>query len=316
MRRLRALFALVAALVVWPSVPTSALQQQELPPIVGRWDLTVTSDQGSFPSWFEVAPSGVRALVGRFVGRFGSSRPIGDVHFENGKFSFAVPPQWEQGTNDLTVEGTISGQTLSGTMTDPSGAKYSFTAVRAPEMPAPAAPKWDKPIAIFNGKDLDGWVGRDSRKNQWMVKDKVLVNSAAGTDLQTTAKYRDFKLHVEFRYPANGNAGVYLRGRHEVQISDNDYRGVMTNSLGGVYGFLEPSFKPDTKPGEWQTFDITLLGRVVTIVVNGKTIISERPIPGITGGAIDSDEGAPGPILLQGDHGPVEFRSIVLTPAK
>ena len=68
-------------------------------------------------------------------------------------------------------------------------------------------------------------------------------------------------------------------------------------------------------PGEWQTFDITLLGRVVTIVVNGTTVISEQAIPGITGGALDSDEGAPGPLMLQGDHTAVEYRNIVLTPA-
>ena len=69
-------------------------------------------------------------------------------------------------------------------------------------------------------------------------------------------------------------------------------------------------------PGEWQTFDITLIGRMVTIVANGNMIICNQAIPGITGGAIDSDEGAPGPILLQGDHGPIDFRNIIITPAK
>jgi hypothetical protein len=82
-----------------------------------------------------------------------------------------------------------------------------------------------------------------------------------------------------------------------------------------VYGFLPPNEDAARKAGEWQTFDITLVGRLVTVALNGKTVICSQEIPGITGGALDTDEGAPGPLMLQGDHGPVEFRNIVLTPA-
>jgi hypothetical protein len=70
------------------------------------------------------------------------------------------------------------------------------------------------------------------------------------------------------------------------------------------------------KAGEWQYYDITLVGRKVTIVANGKTIICDQNIPGITGGALDSNEGEPGPIFLQGDHGPIEYKNIIITPAK
>jgi hypothetical protein len=84
---------------------------------------------------------------------------------------------------------------------------------------------------------------------------------------------------------------------------------------GGIYGFLTPNEIVTNGPDEWNRFEITLVGRLVTVVVNGKTVISEQAIPGITGGALDSDEGAPGPLLLQGDHSPIEYRNIVLTPA-
>ena len=70
------------------------------------------------------------------------------------------------------------------------------------------------------------------------------------------------------------------------------------------------------KAGEWQSYDVTLVGRTVSVVANGKKIITEQIIPGITGGALDSKEGAPGPIMMQGDHGPIEYRNIVITPAK
>jgi hypothetical protein len=144
----------------------------------------------------------------------------------------------------------------------------------------------------------------------------VLTNSKAGGNLRTRQTFTDFKLHVEFRYPRAGNSGVYLRGRYEVQIEDSHGREPATDHLGAIYGFLAPNQDAAKKAGEWQTFDVTLEGRLVTVVLNGTTVIARREIPGITGGALDSDEGAPGPVVLQGDHGPVEFRRIVLTPAK
>jgi hypothetical protein len=100
-----------------------------------------------------------------------------------------------------------------------------------------------------------------------------------------------------------------------VQIADSTSAEPSADELGSIYGFVAPTFRA-TQAGQWQTFDITLVGRRVTVVLNGKTIICDREIPGITGGAINSREGDPGPLLLQGDHGPVEYRNIMITPAK
>jgi hypothetical protein len=149
------------------------------------------------------------------------------------------------------------------------------------------------------------------------VVDGILTNAGGGANLVTTRRFDDFKLRVEFRYPKGSNSGIYLRGRYEVQIEDSQERAEPTSHhVGGVYGFLAPTENAARAPGEWQTYDITLVGRRVTVVLNGRTVIANQVIPGITGGALDSDEGAPGPIYLQGDHGPVEFRRIVLTPAR
>jgi hypothetical protein len=82
--------------------------------------------------------------------------------------------------------------------------------------------------------------------------------------------------------------------------------------FGGIYGFLTPSENAALGPDKWQSFDITLIGRMITVVANGKTIICNQEIPGITGGALDSKEGEPGPIYLQGNHGPVSYRNIRL----
>jgi hypothetical protein len=138
----------------------------------------------------------------------------------------------------------------------------------------------------------------------------------SGSNLVTNKTFKDFKLHIEFRYPAESNSGVYIRGRYEVQVIDSKGLEPSNVLLGGVYGFLTPSEMVARAPGEWQSFDITLVGRMVTIIANGKMIICNQAIPGITGGAIDSHEGEAGPILLQGDHGAIDYRNIIITPAK
>jgi hypothetical protein len=150
----------------------------------------------------------------------------------------------------------------------------------------------------------------------WVVRDGMMVNAKPGTDLMTEKTFTDFKLAAEFRYPKGSNSGVYLRGRYEVQIEDNFGQEPDSHKIGGVYGFLTPSVNAGKRPGEWQTLEVTLVGRVVTVVLNGERVIDRQTIPGITGGAIDGKEGEPGPILLQGDHGPVEFRKVTLTAAE
>lgn len=136
-------------------------------------------------------------------------------------------------------------------------------------------------------------------------------------DLVTKEKFKDFKLHAEFRIPKRGNSGIYLRGRYEVQISDDQGREVANNrSTGSIYGFLAPNQNVTKPAGEWNIFDIILNGRWITIEFNGHKVIDKAEIPGITGGALDCQEGEPGPIMLQGDHQAVEYRNIVITPAK
>ena len=107
-----------------------------------------------------------------------------------------------------------------------------------------------------------------------------------------------------------------MRGRYEVQIETDSIEEPRSHHMGGIYGFLAPTPEQPRRPGEWQTYDITLVGRMVTVVQNGHTIIDNKEIPGITGGALDSHEELPGPLYLQGsEKGRVAFRSIVLTPA-
>ena len=171
---------------------------------------------------------------------------------------------------------------------------------------------------LFNGRDLSGWRQSDSNaESGWKVSDGTLVSPGNGPDLLTEAKFEDFKLHVEFNCAPNSNSGVYLRGRYEVQIEDDADRRRPNQSTGGIYGFLAPSTQPAPESGQWHALDITLVGRHVTVVLDGQTLIDDQEIPGITGGALESHEALPGPIYLQGSEpGRVAFRNIVVTPAQ
>jgi hypothetical protein len=281
----------------------------------GRWDITIDTPDGPRPSWLEVRRSGREALVGQFVGIAGSARPISRILASGDSLRFAIPPQWEEGSGDLTVEGRVEGERLAGRMTLPDGKQYDWTAVRAPSLRRQGRPRWGTPIQLVSGKDLTGWRAIQG-ENQWMVSDGVLRNGRSGANLVTEQTFGDFRLHIEFRYPKGGNSGVYLRGRHEVQIEDSFGTDPDLVRFGAIYGFIAPSEMAARPAGEWQTYDITLIGRMVTVVANGRTVIFDREIPGITGGALDSNEGAPGPLMLQGDHGPIEYRNILLTPAR
>ncbi|MBT5927452.1 MAG: DUF1080 domain-containing protein [Verrucomicrobia bacterium] len=312
-------------LVAFVSVVASRAQDHapfvklDAPAITGRWDWTVTDGDSQYPSWLEVNLSGYRTLVGSYVGQFGSARPVANIDFnaKTGEFRFTLPPQWERTTADIVFEGKFNGDSLRGEGTNVDGQTIQFEAQRAPSLEREGKARWGKKIKIFNGKNLDGWKPRHSNlPNGWVVKDGLLVNAEPGNDILTEQTFTDFKLEAQFRYPEGSNSGIYLRGRHEVQIEDNYGMTIDSHRIGGVYGFLTPRVNAAKQAGEWQTMKITLLGRVVTIELNGEAVIERQIIPGITGGALDSDEGKAGPILVQGDHGPIEFRKLTITPAK
>jgi hypothetical protein len=284
--------------------------------IAGRWDMTIQESNGvQYPSWFEATDEGGK-LTGRFVGRVGSQRPIKTIEFANGHLTFSLPIQYERHKTDLKFEANLVGGRLEGTTFDPNGATLKWTAVRAPGLNRKGAPRWGKPLTLFNGRDLAGWRVRDTNQaGSWRVADSVMENTPHGTDIISEQKFTDFKLHVEFKMVEKSNSGVYLRGRYEVQIEDNFGMEPESHRIAGVYGFITPSSNPAKKAGEWQSFDITLIGRRVTVVLNDTKVIDNAEIPGITGGALDSNEGESGPIMLQGDHEKIFYRNIVITPA-
>ena len=319
----RGLLALTALILIISVRMNSAAEgssettEADVHGFLGRWDLTLKTPQRESPSWLEITEEGGHYHA-RMVSRWGHARPLPKVEIAGDHIMFVSPKEEEERKDDMVFEGKLSGSTLAGTTTGQDGTPWQWSGVRAPDLKRTHEPKWGRPIALFNGKDLSGWTPSDPKATPtWSVVDGTLVSPGRGPELISDAKFDDFKLHIEFNCARGSNSGVYLRGRYELQIEDDPEPEGPTMRTGGVYGFLAPSPEQPRKPGEWQSYDITLVGRIITVQQNGKTIIDRQEIPGITGGALDSNEGAPGPIYLQGSEaGHVAFRNITITAGK
>lgn len=291
----------------------------QAPGLVGRWDLTMTvGDTLRFPSWFEVTGrTGAISsnLSGRFQGRFGHATPIANIELVGGGFRFDWPEEGRPNDRASRVEGSFQGtDRISGVMLGSDGRRYPFTGVRAPRLERSGPVRFGPAVDLL-ADGLAGWQIRDPReRNGWSLEGGVLSNAPPSADLVSRAAFRDFRLRLEVNLGPGGNSGIYLRGRHEVQVQDDFGNAPGSRRMGGVYGQVTPTSLPAKRAGEWQSFEITLLGRRLTVVLNGVTIIDGQEIPGITGGALDSDEAAPGPLMLQGDHTGIRYRNIRIEP--
>jgi hypothetical protein len=306
MKTLLVAAALVSGLAFSQPLPNTSS------PFEGRWDLVLTAPDGSTsPRWMDYV-EGRDPLI-RIQPSGGSVHPAYDIYVEGPHITLTMDKANEK-RPATTWDLKIKNKMIVGTQTT-GDRVVQIKGVKAPELKREAPKQWTKAEPIFNGKDLTGWEPTsDKAKNNWVAQDGMLINTAHGANIKTTRKFDDFKLHIEFNCPEDGNSGIYLRGRYEVQV---EYEKVDANdqyhTIGSIYGFLAPSIELERKPGTWETFDITLVGRTVTVVRNKTKTIDARDIPGITGGALDSNEGEPGPFYIQGDHtGGMKYRNITI----
>jgi hypothetical protein len=284
-------------------------------PYLGRWDVTLSTPGHDYSSWLDIERDGSGVKV-RMVGRWGHARWLPSAEVSGDRLRFVSPKAEEDRDTDMVFKGERSGDAIVGRTSGPHGEVWTWRAVRAPALERKRPPRWGAPIRLFDGQDLKGWSLIDGSKPTWRADAGALASAGSGSDLRTAATFGDFKLHIEFNCAKGANSGVYLRGRYEVQIEDDAEPEGPTMRTAGVYGFLAPRPPAPRTPGVWRSYDITLVGRRVTVVLDGKTVIDNAEIPGPTGGALDSREGLPGPIVLQGSEaGQVSYRNIVLTPA-
>src|SRR4051812_35132342 len=180
---MRGLIILLLSVFSTARASTDTLQMKQDPPVIGRWDVTINKEGKSLPSWLEVQKSGTHTLIGRFTYAFGSARPISEVKVNGGKYSFSIPPQWEDGNRNMDFQFEVNGDNIQGTMVYTDGVTATWTGVRAPKMIRDKAPVWAAPVKLFNGKNLDGW--HADGKNQWIVENGILRSLHSGANLLT-----------------------------------------------------------------------------------------------------------------------------------
>ena len=303
----------------------STVSAQDTKAFLGRWDMTVTPADGTpYPQWIELTDRG-GTMEGRVQPRGGAWHPIADVHMESGKLivvvgqaSPGVATRWE-----LTSPGPGK---LTGMERHGEAAGAMLAGVKAPSLDRPMPKRWTKPEPLFDGKDLKGWepIGNVDN-NKWVARDGELVNdnpevsgqkSHGAANIMTTAKFQDFKLHVEVNCPEGGNSGIYLRGRYELQVGTEGGK-LPSHEMGAIYSYYPPPEGAENGLGRWTTFDVTLVGRHVTVLRDGRMYHDNVEIPGPTGGALDSNEAEPGSFYLQGDHhGVIAYRNMTISVPK
>lgn len=305
----------------------------------GRWALTI---EGGRAGWLEIVPQqgwydGSLLWVG------GSVEPLASVAIVNGELLVTrLRTVTRKGPGDAvlrkqqiteTLQGHLDGEVLQLTRSTQNNAGTAMERDQVTGRLIPALPpapdltqvRWGEPVPLFNGRDLSGWrLIETNAENGWSVSAGALTNqpTAPGVgqkprrfgNLRTEREFEDFNLKAEVLVPAKSNSGIYLRGIYEIQVQDSYGKALDSHNMGALYSRITPVVAAEKPAAEWQTLDITLVARHLTVVLNGVTIIANQPIAGCTGGALWADEFRPGPIYLQGDHGAVSYRNLVLRP--
>jgi hypothetical protein len=289
---------------------------QKSSPFVGRWDFNVTTSGGSRANWLGVTEKDGKLEVW-FQPTGGNDYEVKDFKLNGSHLTLTLSAATAE-RPALVWELDAKNGKLSGIQKGGDNI-IALAGVPAPVLKRSAPKEWTSPEPLFNGKDLQGWepIGNPANSH-WVVQDGLLVNQGHGANLKSTRLFDDFKVHFEVNCPDDGNSGFYLRGRYEVQI---EYEPLSSNPverrIGSIYGRIAPKVELARIPGQWERFDVTLIGRTVSVVRNGVITIDNQEIEGITGGALDANEGEPGPFYIQGDHtGGLKFRNITVSVPK
>ncbi|MHC4461791.1 MAG: family 16 glycoside hydrolase [Planctomycetota bacterium] len=211
-------------------------------------------------------------------------------------------------------------------------------------------PKYGDAVVLFNGKDLNDWVVKgDKKKSKWVFgtatmsseNPKLLVNKGGegaminlagrhgdSLDFHSKEKFGDCRIEVEVMVSEGSNSGIYVMGEYEIQVLDSWERVKMgRGDMGGIYGAAAPRVNACKKPGEWQKYVIefsapkfnasgqkTENAKFLKVELNGQVLHENVVMSGPTGGALTPREAATGPLMFQGNHGPVAYRNIIVKP--
>ena len=287
----------------------------------GRWIIEPLGQNNGRVMWLEINGAGTGAISGFMVGGGpgGQLDPIHDAEIAGGQLRFHLEREVRRGAGRLVktpVFAALREDLLHGAVTRERGTTL-WLGRRAPTLVDRDDGSWKEsaPVALFDGAGISGWhTLRPGREEGWYVEDGVLKNHKQADVLVSDEAFWNFRLQVEYLVHPNMNGGIGLRGRYEIQILDDHGNPASDHGNTALYGRIAPTVNASRPAGEWQSLDIRLVGRELTVELNGIKTIDRKIIDGFTAMATDWREDKPGPITLQGDHGAVEFRKIVVTP--
>jgi hypothetical protein len=301
--------ALLGCLLLWAGGGLAAES-----PFAGRWNLTGTGEHRDHVYWLEITEeNGI--LKGMFLHRGGSPVPLPHVAAENGELIFHLSGGEDRPGPEFRAR--LENGRLVGRAKYPDRT-VEWTGVRSPSWPpadANARHTYGTPVALFNGTSLDNWeLQHTDRSSGWSVADGAMINEPKANNLISRRKFKDFKIVAEYKLEKDSNSGIYLRGRHELQVLDDFGKPPESHGHMAIYAWTPPRVNASKAPGEWQAMEATLVGNRLSVTLNGQRVHDNVVVQAITGGALDADEQAPGPIMIQGDHGRVWIRKLVITP--
>jgi hypothetical protein len=297
-------------------------------PYVGRWALTLEDGR---TGWLGVEEHDA-AITGSLMWGTGSVLPLSKIEVR-GEGLYMERPVASRGGESPTLRVVArrgpTGLALTSSILKLDGTtEQSASATGKDSGPMPEAPDLTKVefgtgIPLLEGDFSAGWqMVTPGDRNGWSLKEGILSNRVVKDkgkrfgNLRTTGQYEDFRLTTELRTLEGSNSGIYLRGRYEIQIAETFGKPLDSHNMGALYSRIIPAVAAEKPVGEWQKLEITLVNKHVTVVLNGQTLINNQPALGCTGGALESDESKPGPLMLQGDHTDIDYRNMVLQPVK
>ena len=306
-------FAL-CALSLFGAVASLSSQTQGF---LGRWNMTGTGADANRIYWLEVTEQDGQ-LKGLFLNRTGSPIQLASIKMDAGTLVFQLPAG-RDGQAGAEFKARLEGGKLVGTVTD-RARTINWVGVRPPAWPpanANGKHAYGAPVALFDGKSLDAFVPQTGDKiSNWAIENGVATNTPPSSNLKSKQAFKDFRIEAEYKLAEGSNSGIYLRARYELQVLDDYGKPAEKTGHMAIYGRKAPLLNASKPTGEWQTMDAIVVGNRVTVTLNGQKVHDNAELEAVTGGALDVDELAPGPILIQGDHAKVWFRKIVVTPIK
>ena len=279
---------------------------------LGRWTLMGSGDRpGAY--WLEVKEDGGK-LSALFLNRGGHPTPAENVRVEGNELIFlhgtGTQPKAE-------FRGKLAGDKLTATLKR-GDQTLMLNGGKAPTWPpsnANGQHTYGKPVVLFDGRSLDAFgVQNATVPMNWSIEDGVMTNGEHANNLVSKEKFKDFKINAEYKVGPGTNSGIYLRGRYELQVLDEFGKPTFERGHMSIYGWKAADVNASKPAGEWQDMEAIVVGNHVTVTHNGKRVHDNAVLQAITGGALDNDELAAGPIMIQGDHSKVWFRKITVTP--